>query len=216
MGKRKHQDSDSDQEEDTPQEAKKPKSKSKHGEEETSQRSPHKKRKHVEADESEEPSLKKIKKENEGEVGEEVVVVAGAVEQEALSYEELAARVIAIAKPLACQKLAGRLYKAIRKAAKHKTLRRGVKEVTKSLRKGEKGIAVLAGDISPLDVISHVPVYCEEQSVPYVFVPSRFDLGSAALTKRPTSVVLIKQNKEYEKHYTRCMEGVTSLPHPLL
>ena len=178
--------------------------------------SPHKKNKHVEADESEEPPSKRIKKEKEDEVVEAVVEVVGAVKQEALSYEELAGRVITIAKPLADKKLAGRLYKAIRKAAKHKTLRRGVKEVTKSLRKGEKGIAVLAGDISPLDVISHVPVYCEEQSVPYVFVPSRFDLGSAALTKRPTSVVLIKQNKEYEKHYTRCMEGVTSLPHPLL
>ena len=172
----------------------------------------HKKHKRVEA-EDKEPSSKKIKKEKDG---EGVVEVARVVEQEASSYEELAARVIAIAKPLASKKLASRLYKAIRKAAKHKTLRRGVKEVTKSLRKGEKGIAVLAGDVSPLDVISHVPVYCEEQAVPYVFVPSRFDLGSAALTKRPTSVVLIKQNKEYEKHYSKCMDGVTSLPHPLL
>lgn len=164
-----------------------------------------------------EPSSKKVKREKEDGVGERVVEeVVEVVEQETSNYEELAARVIAIAKPLASKKLTGRLYKAVRKAAKHKTLRRGVKEVTKSLRKGEKGIAVLAGDISPLDVISHMPVYCEEQSVPYVFVPSRFDLGSAALTKRPTSVVLIKQNKEYEKHYTKCMEGVTSLPHPLL
>ena len=174
----------------------------------------HKKHKHAEAGEDE-PPLKKIKKEKD-EDGQGVVEVAQVVEQEASNYEELAARVIAIAKPLASKKLAGRLYKAIRKAAKYKTLRRGVKEVTKSLRKGEKGIAVLAGDISPLDVISHVPVYCEEQAVPYVFVPSRFDLGSAALTKRPTSVVLIKQNKEYEKHYSKCMDGVTSLPHPLL
>ena len=178
--------------------------------------SPHKKHKHVKTEEDEEPSAKRIKKEKEDKVEEEVVEVAEVVAQEALSYEELAARVVAIAKPLANKKLAGRLYKAIRKAAKYKTLRRGVKEVTKSLRKGEKGIAVLAGDISPLDVISHMPVYCEEQSVPYVFVPSRFDLGSAALTKRPTSVVLIRQGKEYEKHYTKCMEGVTSLPHPLL
>ena len=125
-------------------------------------------------------------------------------------------RVIPIAKPLASEKLASRLYRTVRKAAKKKTLRRGVKEVTKSLRKGEKGFTILAGDISPLDVISHVPVYCEEQKVPYVFVPSRFDLGSAALTKRPTSMVLIKQNQEYEKHYKKCLAEITALPHPLL
>ena len=32
---------------------------------------------------------------------------------------------------------------------------------------------VIAGDISPIDVISHVPVTCEDNSVPYVYVPSK-------------------------------------------
>jgi len=52
-------------------------------------------------------------------------------------------------------------------------------------------IVVLAGDISPIDVISHIPVLCEESSVPYVFVSSKSELGAAAATKRPTSVVLV-------------------------
>jgi H/ACA ribonucleoprotein complex subunit 2 len=34
-------------------------------------------------------------------------------------------------------------------------------------------------------------VLCEDHSVPYVFVPSKLSLGSAAATKRPTSCVLI-------------------------
>ena len=29
------------------------------------------------------------------------------------------------------------------------------------------------------DVISHLPVLCEESKVPYVFVPARSDLGAA-------------------------------------
>jgi len=32
---------------------------------------------------------------------------------------------------------------------------------------------VLAGDTSPIDVYSHMPVACEEADVPYCFVPSR-------------------------------------------
>ena len=32
---------------------------------------------------------------------------------------------------------------------------------------------VIAGDISPIDVISHVPVMCEDNSVPYVYVPTK-------------------------------------------
>ena len=53
------------------------------------------------------------------------------------------------------------------------------------------GIVVLAADISPLDVISHIPVLCEDHNIPYVYVPSRAELGSAGSTKRPTSVVMM-------------------------
>jgi H/ACA ribonucleoprotein complex subunit 2 len=52
-------------------------------------------------------------------------------------------------------------------------------------------IVIIAGDISPIDVISHIPVLCEDNNVPYVYVPSKEDLGSAGATKRPTSVVMI-------------------------
>ena len=80
----------------------------------------------------------------------------------------------------------------MKKAAGVKQIRRGVKEVIKGIRKGEKGLAILAGDIYPLDVISHIPILLEEKDIPYLFVPSKQDLGAAASTKRPTSVVLIK------------------------
>lgn len=53
----------------------------------------------------------------------------------------------------------------------------------------------IAGDIAPIDVISHLPVLCEDHSIPYVFVPSKADLGAAANTKRPTSVVLVASTK---------------------
>jgi ribosomal protein L7Ae-like RNA K-turn-binding protein len=54
-----------------------------------------------------------------------------------------------------------------------------------------RSLCIIAGDLSPIDVISHLPVLCEDHSVPYVFVPSKLGLGSAAATKRPTSCVLI-------------------------
>ena len=54
-----------------------------------------------------------------------------------------------------------------------KALKRGVKEVVKAVRKGSKGTCIIAGDVSPIDVLSHVPVLCEDNEVPYVFVPSK-------------------------------------------
>ncbi|OMH78864.1 H/ACA ribonucleoprotein complex subunit 2, partial [Zancudomyces culisetae] len=49
----------------------------------------------------------------------------------------------------------------------------------------------MAGNISPIDVLSHVPVVCEDNEVPYVFVHSKEELGFAVSTKRPTSCIMI-------------------------
>ena len=95
-------------------------------------------------------------------------------------------------------------------AAKARTLKRGVKEVVKALRKSsEPGattsssephfVCVLAADISPMDVISHLPVLCEDHAVPYAYVPSRAELGAAGQTKRPTSVVLVGRDIRAKK-----------------
>jgi H/ACA ribonucleoprotein complex subunit 2 len=92
-------------------------------------------------------------------------------------------------------------------AAKSKTLRRGVKEVVKALRKSAANasqtdptaIVVIAADISPMDVISHIPVLCEDHSVPYIYIKSRAQLGEASATKRPTSVVMVSKDKSGKK-----------------
>ncbi|KAI3494666.1 hypothetical protein L1887_40482 [Cichorium endivia] len=97
-----------------------------------------------------------------------------------------------IAQPLAQPKVAKKLFKLTKKASKSRGhVKRGVKEVVKALRKGEKGLVVLAGDISPIDILSHIPVLCEDTSNPYIFVRSKEALGSASATKRPTSCVMI-------------------------
>jgi H/ACA ribonucleoprotein complex subunit 2 len=112
------------------------------------------------------------------------------------SYEDRVKVVNCISQPLASKKTTKKAHKLVKKASSIKHIRRGVKEVIKGIRKGEKGLAILAGDIYPLDVISHIPVLLEEKDIPYICVPSKQDLGAAASTKRPTSVVLIRTPKK--------------------
>ncbi|MCJ1359367.1 MAG: snoRNA-binding protein [Icmadophila ericetorum] len=115
---------------------------------------------------------------------------------------------VPFANPLADEKVGKKVLKSIKKAAKNKSLKRGVKEVVKSLRKSAPaaaagnlphGVVILAADISPMDVISHIPVLCEDHGVPYIFVPSRAELGAAGSTKRPTSVVMVSQERGGKK-----------------
>uniref|UniRef100_A0A453PGM7 Ribosomal protein eL8/eL30/eS12/Gadd45 domain-containing protein n=1 Tax=Aegilops tauschii subsp. strangulata TaxID=200361 RepID=A0A453PGM7_AEGTS len=77
------------------------------------------------------------------------------------------------------------------RASEAKCLKRGVKEVVKSIRRGSKGLCVIAGNISPIDVITHLPILCEEANVPYIYVTSKEELATAGTTKRPTCCVLV-------------------------
>ncbi|SNX84888.1 related to NHP2 - nucleolar rRNA processing protein [Melanopsichium pennsylvanicum] len=111
------------------------------------------------------------------------------------SNENVSLEISPIAQPLAASKMSKKLFKLTKKASKSRGhVKRGVKEVVKALRKGEKGLVVLAGDISPIDILSHIPVLCEDTSNPYIFVSSKEALGAASATKRPTSVVMIVPN----------------------
>lgn len=96
---------------------------------------------------------------------------------------------------MAGRKLTKKIFKLISHAAKGKALRRGIKEAVLAMRKGDTGIVVMAGDVFPVEVISHVPLLCEEANIPYCFVSRKTDLGAAGLTKRPTSIVLVSQKK---------------------
>ncbi|ELW47960.1 H/ACA ribonucleoprotein complex subunit 2 [Tupaia chinensis] len=98
---------------------------------------------------------------------------------------------------------------------KQKQIRRGVKEVQKFVNKGEKGIMVLAGDTLPIEVYCHLPVMCEDRNLPYVYIPSKTDLGAAAGSKRPTCVIMVKPHEDYQEAYDECLEEVQALPPPL-
>ncbi|KAI0068851.1 L30e-like protein [Artomyces pyxidatus] len=136
-----------------------------------------------------------------------------------------------IAHPLAQKKLLKKLHKTIKKASKARQVKRGVKEVAKSIRKGEKGLLVLAADITPIDIISHLPVLSEEAQIPYVFVTSKEELGHASSTKRPTSCVMVcpgskrakrkageveDKDDDYRELYEECCTEVQKLDHKIV
>ncbi|KAJ5793731.1 hypothetical protein N7457_000330 [Penicillium paradoxum] len=148
------------------------------------------------------------------------------VEADAIAERPVGA-LVPFANPLVEDKQAKKVLKSVKKAAVNKSLKRGVKEVVKALRKSPipaanaaigipSGVVVLAADISPMDVISHIPVLCEDHGIPYVFVTSRAELGASAATKRPTSVVMVtpkaaKGKKEDDAEFTKVFEELAGL-----
>ncbi|KAK2680916.1 hypothetical protein RAB80_002709 [Fusarium oxysporum f. sp. vasinfectum] len=108
-------------------------------------------------------------------------------EEEKAAELPLERTVVPFALPVADEKGMKKVYKTIRKAAKNNTLKRGVKEVVKTLRK------------SPPSAPGNTSFPGVDHNVPFIFVTSRAELGAAAKTKRPTSVVMIMEKAEGKK-----------------
>nr|QBH73542.1 putative NHP2 protein [Franklinothrips vespiformis] len=133
-----------------------------------------------------------------------------------LSYEEKLNFISAIAKPMASKKLCKKLYKVMKKASKQKTfLRNGLKDVQTRIRKGETGIVLFAGDVTPIDLMCHMPAVCEEKDIPYCYTPSRADLGTAMGVKRGSVMVMIRPHDDYKELYNELHEELKQLPIPL-
>ncbi|CAF0840493.1 unnamed protein product [Brachionus calyciflorus] len=133
--------------------------------------------------------------------------------EEVDDYDQKLKFINKIANPLANKKLTKRLFKCVKKASAHKTfLRQGLKEVQKHIRRGEKGLVIFAGDVSPVDTYSHMPIVCEEAKIPYCYVPSKLDLGHALGSKKSACVVMVKSKADYKDVYDKCVESVRELP----
>lgn len=92
-------------------------------------------------------------------------------------------------------------------------------------------LLVLAADITPIDIISHLPVLSEDAGIPYVFVTSKEELGHASATKRPTSCVMVcpdqkkrpkkkegedDKDDDYKELYEECRREVEQLDQKIL
>lgn len=75
-------------------------------------------------------------------------------------------------------------------------MRRGVNETTKAIERGLAKLVIMAEDVTPEEILMHLPVLCEEKEVPYVYVPSKMDLGRASGIEVPTSSIAITEEGE--------------------
>nr|QBH73548.1 putative NHP2 protein [Thermobia domestica] len=165
------------------------------------------KRKRSQEDDEDEQIIKKSKGDDDDNVAEE---------EKELSYEEKLHYVSVIANPMAPKKLAKKLYKLIKKASKKKTfLRYGLRDVQSRIRKGETGIVIFAGDVTPVDIMCHMPVVCEDKNIPYIYTPSRQDLGTAMGVRRGCVMMMIRKHDEYADLFDYCVNEIKQIPLPL-
>lgn len=84
-----------------------------------------------------------------------------------------------------------RAFEAVEVAKKTGKIKKGSNEVTKAVERGTCKLVVVAEDTNPIEVVMHLPILCDEKTIPIIAVAKREELGAAAGLNVPTSVVAI-------------------------
>jgi large subunit ribosomal protein L7Ae len=58
-------------------------------------------------------------------------------------------------------------------------VKKGANEVTKSIEKGNAQLVVIAGDVTPPEIVVHIPSLCVEKGIAYEFITTKQELGNA-------------------------------------
>ncbi len=84
-----------------------------------------------------------------------------------------------------------KILEIVEVAKKTGKIKKGANEATKALERGTAKLVVTAEDISPKEIIMHIPILCKEKKVPYATVSSKEELGAAAGLPVGTSCIAV-------------------------
>ncbi|MEM4367033.1 MAG: 50S ribosomal protein L7Ae [Candidatus Anstonellales archaeon] len=85
-------------------------------------------------------------------------------------------------------------------------VKKGVNEVTKSVERKSAKLVIIAEDVSPPEIVMHLPSMCEERNIPCVYVPEKLQLGQAAGLKVGSSSVSVDDPGEAKELFTDIMK----------
>jgi len=88
-------------------------------------------------------------------------------------------------------KEAEKALEAIEVARTSGKIKKGTNEVTKALERGTARLVAYAKDVSPPEVVMHLPILAKEKGIPCIQVDSKEELGAAAGIKVPTSAIAV-------------------------
>lgn len=76
--------------------------------------------------------------------------------------------------------------------ARDSKIRKGMNEVTKSIERSQAKIVIMAEDVSPPEILYHVPLLCEEKKIPYAYLSTKKNLGNAVKLNIGASAISVE------------------------
>ncbi len=110
------------------------------------------------------------------------------------------------------EELANQAEEALKKT--HKTVvkvAKGTNEVTKFIERGDAALVVIAEDVDPAEIVAHIPVLADEKEIPYIYLPTKEQVGGAAGLTVGTASACIVDAGDAEGDVAEIVEKIAEL-----
>ena len=89
----------------------------------------------------------------------------------------------------------------LEKTKKSGKIKIGSNEATKASERGTAKLIVIAEDVSPPEIVMHLPLICKEKGIPYSFVSTKKDLGAIVGIEVGTAAIAVLDEGETKKDF---------------
>ncbi len=83
-------------------------------------------------------------------------------------------------------------------------LKKGANEVTKAAERGTAKMIVMAENVSPGELLAHIPMICKEKEIPFIYVADQTFLAEAAgmtTGTKTAAVAVISMEKDAQDRF---------------
>lgn len=91
------------------------------------------------------------------------------------------------------KELSDKVLQLLEMAKNSGKVRKGTNETTKAVEKSAAKLIVIAEDVEPEEIVMHLPALCDEKKVPYVFVPTKQEIGRAVGVDVPMAAAAVTE-----------------------
>jgi large subunit ribosomal protein L7Ae len=109
------------------------------------------------------------------------------------------------------KELSNKVLQTVEVARNTGKIRKGTNETTKAVEKGLAKLVIIAEDVEPEEIVMHLPPLCEEKGIPYVYVPSKQELGRAAGLDVGSASVCIVEPGEAKESLKEIVEKISEI-----
>ena len=109
------------------------------------------------------------------------------------------------------KELADKAAEALEIARETGKISKGTNEVTKAIERGVAQLVLIAEDVEPAEIVAHIPLLAEEKEIPYIYIPTKDELGAAAGLNVGTASACIVESGDAKEIITEIIEKVEEL-----